>query len=217
VNVDQKGLTIDHLHLCQGERTLLRLDSWVAPGEILSVMGPSGSGKSSLLHWIAGALPFGLSATGQCGLDGQRIDQKAPHQRQIGLMFQDALLFPHLSVGDNIMLAVPSEVKGYKRRRDTVMMMLDTMQMGEFYHRHPSTLSGGQAMRVALARTLAARPKALLLDEPFSGLDTHLKQAIRELVFSTCRDRGLPGILVTHDEEDAKAAGGAIVTIGQDL
>ena len=135
------------------------------------------------------------------------------HARRIGLMFQDDLLFPHLSVGGNLAFALPPRVNDRAR---VVAAALEEAGLSGFDHRDPATLSGGQRARVALLRTLLAEPKALLLDEPFSRLDAGLRGQIRSFVFDQARARGLPVILVTHDIEDARAAGGRVLTpLGQ--
>jgi putative thiamine transport system ATP-binding protein len=127
-------------------------------------------------------------------------------------MFQDALLFPHMSVEDNLLFALPRG--GTKMGRcDKVRAALDAVGMAELGARDPLTLSGGQQSRISLIRVLLSEPKALLLDEPFAALDSEMKGKVRDFVFSRARERRLPTILVTHDKQDAKAAGGHIITI----
>ena len=131
----------------------------------------------------------------------------------MGLLFQDPLLFPHLSVGGNLMFGLTPETKGYADRHQAVETALSHVGMSEFLDRDPATLSGGQQARVALMRTLLSRPSALLLDEPFSKLDSARRGQVRELVFNEARQRGLPVLLVTHDVADAKAAGGPCIEL----
>jgi len=130
----------------------------------------------------------------------------------VGILFQDDLLFPHLSVGAN--LAFGLRVGGTKfERQQKIAKALDEVGLSGFADRDPATLSGGQKARVALMRMLLSEPCALLLDEPFSRLDAALRVQVRELVFARAKARALPVILVTHDAEDAAAAGGEIVTL----
>ena len=138
-----------------------------------------------------------------------------PDQRHAGILFQDPLLFPHMTVAGNLVFAIPPSVKGRAARGELAERALEDIGLGGMGDRDPDTLSGGQKARVALARVLLAAPRMLLLDEPFSKLDTELRAQMRELVFARASARGLPMILVTHDEADAEAAGGQIVRIGQ--
>lgn len=195
---------------------LLNVSASIGAGEVLTLMGPSGSGKSSLLAYIGGFLSADLSAKGVVELNGRDVTQVPPHERKIGVLFQDSLLFPHMSVGQNLKFAIPRAHKGGERH---AMMQrgLSSVDLDGFEDRDPATLSGGQKARVALVRTLLAQPRALLLDEPFSKLDTDLRQQVRALVFQHAKDNGLPTILVTHDPEDAVAAGGLIIHLNDGL
>ena len=188
------------------------LDLAIAPGEVATLMGPSGCGKSSLLAYLCGALSPPLSAAGSVFLEGRDIIRLAPEDRRIGILFQDDLLFPHLSVGDNLAFAVPPSVRGRQRSRLAAAALAEAGLDG-FLKRDPATLSGGQRARVALLRTLLAEPCALLLDEPFSRLDGPMRSRFRGLVFDHARRRGLPTLLVTHDTQDAEAAAGPIVRL----
>ena len=195
---------------------LLNVSASIGAGEVLTLMGPSGAGKSSLLAYIGGFLSGDLSATGGVELNGRDVTQIPPQERKIGILFQDSLLFPHMSVGQNLKFAIPRAYKGGERH---AMMQrgLSSVDLNGFEDRDPATLSGGQKARVALVRTLLAQPLALLLDEPFSKLDTDLRQQVRALVFEHAKDNGLPTILVTHDPDDAAAAGGRIIHLKDDL
>lgn len=208
----QTGLTLKNIALYHHGQPLLTLDHHVGKGEVLTVMGPSGSGKSTLLNLISGFLPPSFSFEGQLQLDGEDITHADPSKRHVGIMFQDALLFPHMSVEDNLLFALPPG--GSKMERcDKVRHALDAVGMANLGARDPMTLSGGQQSRISLIRVLLSEPKALLLDEPFSALDSEMKGKVREFVFSRAKERQLPIILVTHDQEDAAAAGGHIITI----
>ncbi len=179
----------------------------VAPGEVLSITGPSGSGKSSLLAWACGVLDGGFAASGDLRLDGQSLLGLPTEQRRLGILFQDDLLFPHLSVGANLAFGLrPGGTRA--ARRQIVDKALESVGLGGFAARDPATLSGGERARVALLRVLLAEPRAVLLDEPFGKLDVPLRAAVRGLVFERCRERGLPVLLVTHDAADVAAAGG---------
>jgi putative thiamine transport system ATP-binding protein len=189
------------------------LDLTVNPGECVTVMGPSGSGKSTLLAHIAGTLDPAFRARGRFFIGGDEITHLAPERRHIGIQFQDDLLFPHLSVGGNLAFALPAHIRGRDSRRAAVEQALREAGLDGFADRDPATLSGGQRARVALMRTLLAQPRALLLDEPFSRLDTPLRSDLRRFVFEHSAERGLPALLVTHDESDAQAAGGPVVML----
>jgi putative thiamine transport system ATP-binding protein len=185
----------------------------VTPEAVVTVMGASGVGKSTLLDAIAGHLPAGFGLQGRVSLDGCDLTALPAEARGIGLMFQDAVMFPHLSVGDNLAFGLTPALRGRAARRAAVEAALELAGLAGFYARDPATLSGGQRARAALMRTLLAEPKALLLDEPFSRLDAGLRAEIRGFVFDHARARGLPVLLVTHDAEDAAAAGGPVVTL----
>lgn len=176
------------------------LDLQVAPGQVLTLMGPSGCGKSSLLAAVAGTLPEGLQFAGRVRLDGQDITDWPTERRGVGLLFQDDLLFAHMTVGENLLFAVPPGPLA--ERRAQVASALAEAGLDGLGERDPASLSGGQRARVALMRALLARPRALLLDEPFSRLDTALRSQFRAFVFDHIRQRGMPAVLVTHDEAD---------------
>ncbi len=177
----------------------------VAPGEVLTLMGPSGCGKSSLLAALAGVLPPNgpLRLEGDVTLGERRLTQLPPQARRIGMLFQDDLLFDHLTVAENLMFGMPASVKGHRARRDKAVATLAQVDLTSQADKLPGALSGGQKARVSLLRALLAEPEALLLDEPFSRLDKPLRTAFRELVFAQIKALTIPAILVTHDEEDA--------------
>ena len=207
---DNQGLLLSDVRIMLRERLLVALDAQVRGGETLTVMGPSGSGKSTLLAYLGGFLDPVFSATGRVEVDGVELTALAAEKRHAGILFQDPLLFPHLSVADNIAIAIPADIKGRKQRRALAEAALEDAGLAEFGDRDPDTLSGGQKARVALQRVLVSRPRLLLLDEPFSKLDANLREQTRHLVFDRARRAGLPVVLVTHDAEDARAAGGRV-------
>jgi putative thiamine transport system ATP-binding protein len=186
----------------------------IPAGQIGAVMGPSGVGKSTLLAAIAGHLPQGFALTGEITLNGARMNTTAPHLRRIGLMFQDALLFPHLSLADNLAFGLPAQIKGKAARKAAVEQALAAAGLEGMGARDPATLSGGERARAALMRSLLAQPQAILLDEPFSKLDTALRAGIRAFAFDHIRARAIPALIVTHDASDAAAAGGPVLTLG---
>jgi putative thiamine transport system ATP-binding protein len=208
------GLTLDHVTIRRNGGTLVDISGHIAPGEVLTVMGPSGSGKSTLLSYIIGTLDSAFEARGRVILNGIDITDLAPEARHVGILFQDELLFPHLSVGQNLAFGLRASVKGRAERTRQIEAALADIGMGGFADRDPDTLSGGQKARVALMRMLLSGPKALLLDEPFSRLDTERRDQIRALVLDQARAKGLPVLLVTHDHTDAEAAGGRVHRLG---
>jgi len=190
------------------------LDESVEPGECLTLMGPSGCGKSTLLNFLAGTLDAVFDATGRVSIGNADATTLPPEQRRFGILFQDDLLFPHLSVGGNLAFALPASVRSRVERKARIDAALDDAGLAGFADRDPATLSGGQRARVALMRTLLAAPRALLLDEPFNKLDAQLRDEFRDFVFRHARAFGLPTLMVTHDEADARAAGGRILQLG---
>jgi putative thiamine transport system ATP-binding protein len=208
-----KGLVLKDVTITKGGVPLLSVSHAIAPGEVLTVMGPSGVGKSTLLAFITGTLAGDFVASGEVWLDGQNITHAAPHQRRVGILFQDYLLFPHLSVGANLAFGLQRGGSA-EARKAKVDEALEEVGLSGFAARDPATLSGGQKARVALMRMLLSEPCALLLDEPFSRLDAALRAQVREMVFDRAKARALPVLMVTHDADDAQAAGGEIVTLG---
>jgi putative thiamine transport system ATP-binding protein len=211
-----RGLALREVSIDLGGETLVELDASIGPGEALSVMGRSGVGKSTLLAFIAGFLDRDFSARGRVILNGRDVTALPPERRGIGMLFQDALLLPHLSVAGNLRIGLHPAVRGRSARRRAAAEALAEAGLAGLGERDPATLSGGEAARVALMRTLLSQPEALLLDEPFSRLDTALRGQVRAFVFAEARKYGLPVLLVTHDLADAEAAGGRIVSLDRD-
>ena len=198
------SLDIHIRHLGTSARTLLRdMHLSVPAGAIHTLMGASGSGKSTVLAAVAGTLPTqapGLHGDWTVSLNGQCLDALPTERRGIGLLFQDDLLFAHMSVAENLLFAVPPGAKA--QRLAAVEHALHEAGLAGLGPRDPATLSGGQRARVALMRALLAQPRALLLDEPFSKLDAALREQFRAFVFDHLRDSGIPALLVTHDAAD---------------
>lgn len=193
-----------HIHisrLATARATLVsNLDLRVGPGVIHTVMGTSGSGKSSLLAAICGTLAPELLFDGEITLQGRRLDQLPTEQRRIGILFQDSLLFAHMTVAENLLFALAPGPQAQRKAR--VAESLHDLELTAFSDADPATLSGGQRARVALMRALLAEPQALLLDEPFSRLDADLRHRMRQFVFDLVRRRQIPVLLVTHDAAD---------------
>ncbi|CAD5272597.1 putative sulfate/thiosulfate transporter subunit: ATP-binding component of ABC superfamily transporter [Alteromonas sp. 38] len=220
-------LKLDKVSLFRYTDTLFSLDEEINPGEVLSIMGPSGSGKSTLLNAIAGQLTAPFSMKGSIYINDKCINGMPAHNRGVGVLYQDPLLFEHMTVGQNIAFALPSNMldkasihnapskKTLSRaqRDQRVTEMLAEVGLESLQHRPVQTLSGGQQARIALLRTLAAAPNVVLLDEPFSKLDAATKTQMRTWVFSQLKARGLPTLLVTHDSEDVEAAQGRLIEI----
>ncbi len=189
------------------------LNLTVPPGAMAAVMGPSGIGKSTLLDAVGGHLAHGFSCSGRVRLNGRDVTDLPPEARRIGLVFQDAGLFPHLSVGDNLAFGLARSVRGRAARRKAVERALAQAGLAGMEERDPATLSGGQRARAVLMRALLAEPEALLLDEPFSGLDTERRAGMRAFTLDHVRRLSIPALLVTHDPADAEAAGGPCLTL----
>lgn len=205
-----KGLELEKVTLRLHGAELLSLSLAVSPGEVVTVMGPSGAGKSALLGYLSGTLDPVFEACGHVRLNGRALDDLPPEERRVGLLFQDDLLFPHLSVAGNLGFGL----KPGGNRAAIIDAALADAGLAGFGPRDPATLSGGQRARVSLLRVLLSQPEALLLDEPFSKLDPALRAQFRHFVFEKARAAGLPVLMVTHDADDAKAADGPVLRVG---
>jgi thiamine transport system ATP-binding protein len=193
------GLTLDDVTVRFGEVTAVDAVSLSIPrGEVFALLGPSGSGKSSLLRAIAGLEP----CTGDIAFDGESVMRMPPHKRRFALMFQDGQLFPHLDVAGNVGYAL--RVAG-RPSGDRVAELLELVGLAGFERRRVTDLSGGEQQRVALARSLAASPRVLLLDEPLSSLDRELRERLAGELHDILRAAGVTAILVTHDHDEAGA------------
>jgi len=182
----------------------------IHPGEFVALLGPSGCGKTTLLRCIAGLVqPSG----GDILMDGQSIAHRPVHERGFGMVFQSYALFPHMSVLDNV--AFPLRMRGQAREaaRKRAVEALQMVQMASLGHRMPAQLSGGQQQRVALARAVVARPRLLLLDEPFSALDAKLREAMQLEVRELQRTLKVTTIFVTHDQTEAMVTADRIAVL----
>ncbi len=186
------------------------IDLSVQPAEIVAILGPSGSGKSTLLGTIAGVVP---AMAGRILVDGVDVTDLAIHRRRIGLIFQEALLFGHLSVLDNVAYGLRRHGAPRDEARDRGRELLAWVGLAGYESRRVGELSGGQAQRVALARALAPQPAVLLLDEPFSALDLDLRQRLASDVAQMLRDQGVAALHVTHDPGEAAAVADRVVSL----
>ncbi|WP_170008002.1 ABC transporter ATP-binding protein [Bacillus fonticola] len=187
----------------------------IQEGEIISILGESGSGKSTILRLIAGLEKpqKGIIRVGNDVFSNGSGIFTPTEKRGLGMVFQDYALFPHMTVEANILFGLKRWNRSERKKR--VVEMLDLVNMIEYKKRYPYELSGGQQQRVALARALAPQPSLLLLDEPFSNLDAHLQQRIRDELRETIKRTGTTTLFVTHDEEDARALADRIIIVRQ--
>ncbi len=200
------ALKLDDVSIRLGGRALIEPFSLsIAAGETVTLMGPSGSGKSTLLSFIAGDLEPPFEASGRLSLDGADLAPLPPERRRIGRLFQDDLLFPHLTVAENLAFGMVRENRAGKATR--IAAALAEAGLEGLGSRPPHTLSGGQRARVALLRALLAGPRAMLLDEPFNKLDQELRAAFRGFVFGHIAAEGIPCLMVTHDAADVPEKG----------
>jgi len=183
-------------------------------GELACLLGPSGCGKTTILRAISG---FQRVSSGHIALDGMTLSDPntfvSPELRNVGMVFQDHALFPHLSIADNVGFGLPGLAGNDRTERVEHLLKLVSMQ--DFSERYPHELSGGQSQRVALARAIAPRPKLLLMDEPFSNLDTELRESLGHEIRALLKELGITAIMVTHDQHDAFALGDQIGIMSQ--
>lgn len=207
-----QNVSLRHIDLTlSGNKILDDVSLDIESGSFVTLLGPSGSGKSTTLNVIAGFL---RANSGQVLFDGADVQNLAPGARKLGIVFQNYAIFPHMTIGENIMFPLRSQNwKGNRKAR--VADMLDLVKLNGFENRRASTLSGGQLQRVALARALAPAPQVLLLDEPLSALDKQLKEAMQGELKSIQREVGVTTISVTHDQAEALAMSDQVVVMNQ--
>jgi putative spermidine/putrescine transport system ATP-binding protein len=176
------------------------LDLAINEGEFVSMLGPSGSGKTTILMMLAG---FEVPTAGMINVAGRQVDKLPPHKRNMGVVFQNYALFPHMSVADNV--AFPLKMRGVARAEadQRIRRALDMVQLGAFSDRRPSQLSGGQQQRVALARALVFEPQVVLMDEPLGALDKNLREQMQLDIRDLHKRLGLTIVFVTHDQGEA--------------
>jgi thiamine transport system ATP-binding protein len=191
-----------------GRRVASGITMEVAPAEVVAIVGPSGSGKSTLLATLAGVVP---ALSGVVMIEGRDVTRTPIHERGVGLVFQEPLLFPHLSVTDNVTYGLRRQQVPKEAARRRAAELLSWLDLEGYGPRGVEELSGGQAQRVALARALAPRPVVLLLDEPFSALDTDLRQRLAGDVAAMLRREGVSAIHVTHDHAEAESMSDRVI------
>jgi len=188
----------------------------IEPGEVVALLGPNGAGKTTVLNALAGLLPIG---SGRIAIDGQVVDEPAagtfvlPEERPVGVLFQDYLLFPHLTVLENVAFGPRAAGVGRSEARERAQGLLDRVGIGDQAHERPRAISGGQAQRTALARALATEPRLLLLDEPLAALDAGTRTSVRRDLRRFLRDFEGATVLVTHDALDALALADRVVIL----
>jgi iron(III) transport system ATP-binding protein len=198
-------LTLQNIHIRYDDSAVVHdVNLTVADGQIGCLLGPSGCGKTTLLRAIAGFEPI---TQGTITLNGQVISEPGKHlppeKRNIGMVFQDYALFPHLNIADNITFGIRKQSGKAKSQR--VTELLELVNLPGYAQRYPHELSGGQQQRIALARALAPRPRLLLLDEPFGSQDVELREMLAREVRDILKREGMTAILVTHDQHEAFA------------
>jgi iron(III) transport system ATP-binding protein len=208
-------LSFDNVHLHYGAvHTLKGISLTAAPGEVLCLLGPSGSGKTSLLRIAAGLEP---QTSGTVLMNGREIAGPTrflpPEKRSVGLMFQDFALFPHMTVMDNVRFGLTTMSSAMSKQE--ALSAIRRVGLEHHTDSYPDVLSGGEQQRVALARALAPRPSVMLMDEPFSGLDTRLKDSIRAETLAILRETRATTIVVTHDAEEAMRLGDRIALLNE--
>lgn len=196
------SLSLKNYQLVLNDRALFAPISFDTQQQaVVAITGPSGSGKSTLLADLSGVLPAAFQVNGEATLGNKPLADIAMEQRKIGILFQDDLLFPHLTVLQNLIFGLPKKLnKSEKLAR--IKEALEQAGLAGFESRDIATLSGGQRSRIALLRTLLSEPELILLDEPFSKLDQELRAPFREWVFAQLKLKRIPAILVTHDSGD---------------
>lgn len=195
-----------------GRRILHDVSLTVARGEIVAILGPSGSGKSTLLRLVAGLVE---PTSGAVVIDDTDVTSVPTHRRGVGLVFQNNQLFPHLDVAANIAYGLRVAGMPVDQRRDRVSELLALVGLPGFGSRDVATLSGGEAARVALARSLATSPRVVLLDEPLSGLDHDLRYSLADDVRRVVRAAGSTAVVVTHDPDEARRIADRVVTLAE--
>lgn len=184
----------------------------IPSGSFFTLLGPSGCGKTTLLRTIAG---FHDQNAGQIAVDGTSIEGLPAHRRDVGMVFQDYAIFPHISVRDNVAFGLKQRKVAGKEIAKRVADVLEVVQLGPFADRMPHELSGGQQQRVGLARAIVIRPKVLLMDEPLSNLDARLRVDLRAELRRIQRDLGITTVYVTHDQEEALAMSDTVCVMHQ--
>ena len=208
VKVEVRGVSLSY-----GETKVLHdISVTIEPGEFFALLGPSGSGKSTLLRLIAG---FNQAQTGQLLIAGEDLSRVPPWKRDVGMVFQNYALWPHMTVAQNVAFGLEERRLPKDAVHAKVAAALALVGLSDYASRRPGQLSGGQQQRVALARTIAIEPKVLLLDEPLSNLDAKLRVHMRSELLSLQRKLGITTIFVTHDQEEALSISDRVAVLDQ--
>lgn len=199
-----RNLNIDTITASGTEPLLSVGDLTIEEGEIVTLMGPSGTGKSTLLRWLLGESLPDFRIQGELRLNGKDISKLPIAERQLGMMFQKGGLFPHLTIEENCHFAQkPRATLSRRQQKEKAQAMMESLGLADKWSAYPDSLSGGQYARLALMCSLLAEPRAMLLDEPFSALDASLREEVRAWTFTQLKRKGIPTLLVTHDSADA--------------
>ncbi|MFQ3623403.1 MAG: ABC transporter ATP-binding protein [Acetobacteraceae bacterium] len=204
--LDVEGLFVRYGNVIALDGVSLSVD----PGEVVALLGPSGCGKTTLLRTVAG---FVRQSSGAVMIDGRRVDDLPPNRRDVGIVFQNYALFPHMSVAENVGYGLRARGQRGETVTRRVSELLELVQLGPLRDRRPAQLSGGQQQRVALARALAIGPRILLLDEPFAALDRSLRLDMQIEIKRLQRSLGLTAVLVTHDQDEAMSVADRIAVM----
>ncbi|MHC1692578.1 MAG: ABC transporter ATP-binding protein [Sphaerochaetaceae bacterium] len=205
------GLTKTFITSSRGEvHAVQNVDLTINPGEFVTLLGPSGCGKTTLLRMIAG---FEMPTSGKILIDGNDVISKTPDKRDLGMVFQNYALFPHLNVFNNIAYGLKIKKIDPKEIRERVLDGLKVVKMDDFAERVPAQMSGGQQQRVALVRALVMKPGVLLFDEPLSNLDAKLRIHMREEIRRIQKEFGITTVYVTHDQSEAMAMSDKVVIL----
>jgi iron(III) transport system ATP-binding protein len=209
MHLDPVSLECRHISLSYGSNEVLRdVNLKIEPGEFFALLGPSGSGKSTLLRLIAG---FNRHQRGELLVGGQDITGVPPHARNIGMVFQNYALWPHMTVYDNVAFGLVERRESRDTIRRKVGEVLELVGLSQYAQRRPGQLSGGQQQRVALARAIVAEPRVLLFDEPLSNLDSELRGSLCQEMATLLRQLGTTAVSVTHDRREAEILADRIV------
>lgn len=215
VPVEPVGVTFESVSIAYGDNVVIDdISLKIEPGEFFAFLGPSGSGKSTLLRAIAG---FGPRPDGRILIGDQEVTNEPPWNRNVGMVFQNYALWPHMSVRKNVAFGLEERRFPRAEIQERVDWALDLVGLLEFAERRPSQLSGGQQQRVALARTIVIRPRVLLLDEPLSNLDANLRVRMRFEILQLQRKLQLTTVFVTHDQEEANTISDRIGVLDQGI
>jgi molybdopterin-binding protein len=205
--IEVKELSVD-----LGEFVLKDITLNIEEGEYFIILGPTGAGKTVLLESIAGLYPI---KSGEIWLRGKEVTRVEPEKRRVSIVYQDHVLFPHLSVKDNIIFGLRMNKAAKDERKDRLNWVAELLGISALLHRRPDTLSGGEKQKVALARAIVTQPELLLVDEPLSALDPETRESVQQELRQLHRALGITILHVTHDFEEAIALGNRIAVIGE--